>query len=444
MSHSRSSQSISLNTALGERYKITGAVTETADGDSILEGKDTVLNRKVSIVVAATKHNDRVVANARTLVTNPRSQVQVLDLGNSSGRAYLVTSFARVNTLLDTVLANPSTLAASVALSESKEALGEEIFGDEKSRTTRYVTEKPAKPQPISATREIYDPADIAPPTVTSGIAVVAGLAAQEQKEFYKNYETQQDYSDYDDEEDYQDYDDYVEEPGEGKSRAGVWAVAVAAILLLVIGVAVVFSSLNGMVHNDEKAEAPQAASPSTSTSTSASTSASASPSATPTPTETVAKKAALSGKVTRLVPSNPAFMADQDGTLGQMTDGNPATSWMSYGFANANFGGATNQVAFAFELEDTTTISELTIDQKGGTGGAFTVFTNASASLDGATAVGSGSFTGSAVTVNLDKNSQGEGAKYVIISFTAAPQQAQPIAGYSYGLRISEVSVSN
>ena len=85
MSQSHSSQPIPVNTVLGERYKVTGAVTETADGDSILEGKDTVLNRKVSIVVAATAHNDRLIANARTLVTNARSQVQVLDLGNTSG-----------------------------------------------------------------------------------------------------------------------------------------------------------------------------------------------------------------------------------------------------------------------------------------------------------------------------------------------------------------------
>lgn len=423
MSQSHSSQPIPVNTVLGERYKVTGAVTETADGDSILEGKDTVLNRKVSIVVAATAHNDRLIANARTLVTNARSQVQVLDLGNTSGRAYLVTALARPDTLLDTLLVDSSTLAAS---SESQEALGEEIFGDEDSTTPgSFAATRSSSPQSISATREIPDYSAEAP--VVAGSAVTAGAADQEHADTY--------YADEDS--DYEDYDDYADDDEE--KSGGVWAVAIAAILLLVVGVAVVFNSLSGMVK--DKGE-EQAATPASSSSSAAASSSSATPSSTP--SETKRADAKLAGNVTRLVPANPSFMADQDNTLGQMSDGNTSTAWMSYGFATSNFGGATDQVALAFELEEQTPVSQLTIEQQSGTGGAFTVLTNDSASLDGATEVGSGSFTGSTVTVDLDQQKQKDGAKFVIIRFTEAPQLTQPIAGYSYGLRIAEVSVSN
>ncbi len=424
MSQSHSSQPIPVNTVLGERYKVTGAVTETADGDSILEGKDTVLNRKVSIVVAATAHNDRLIANARTLVTNARSQVQVLDLGNTSGRAYLVTALARPDTLLDTLLVDSSTLAAS---SESQEALGEEIFGDEDSTAPgSFAATRSSSPQSISATREIPGHSVEAP--VVAESAVAAGAAGQEHADAY--------YADEDP--DYEDYDDYADDDEE-KSGGGVWAVAIAAILLLVVGVAVVFSSLSGMVK--DKGE-EQAATPAPSSSSAAASSSSATPSSTP--SETKKADAKLAGNVTRLVPANPSFMADQDNTLGQMTDGNTSTAWMSYGFATSNFGGATDQVALAFELEEQAPVSQLTIEQQSGIGGAFTVLTNDSASLDGATEVGSGSFAGSTVSVDLDQQKQKDGAKFVIIRFTEAPQLTQPIAGYSYGLRIAEVSVSN
>lgn len=428
MSQSHSSRSIPVNTVLGERYKVTDFVTETADGDSIFEGKDTVLNRKVSIVVASTAHNDRLITNARTLVTNSRAQVQVLDLGNTSGRAYLVTSFSRPDALLDTLLVDSSTLAAS---SESQEALGEEIFGDDEAVSPQgsYTSATPSKPQSISATREVESQSVVTPATAA---ASSAALGAGAQADDYDAYEDDEEFEEY---EDYDYADDEAEEKG-----GGIWAVAIAAVLLLVAGVAIVFSLLNGMINKDEEQAAP--ASSSASPSASSSETATASPSASP--SETQAAPARLTNSVTRLVPANPTFMADQDRTLGQMTDGNEATNWMSYGFATANFGGATDQVALAFELEEKTPVSELTIQQQGGTGGAFTVLTNDSASLDGATEVGSGSFNGSTVQVPLDKNKQGEGAQFVIVRFTEAPQQATPIANYNYGLRISEISVSN
>lgn len=426
MSQSRFSQPIPVNTILGERYKVTNAVIETADGDSILDGKDTVLNRKVSIIVAAKPHNDRLIANARTLVTNSRSQVQVLDLGNTAGRAYLVTSFARADTLLGNLLIDSSALAAS---SESQEALGEEIFGDEEISDSGFSTTHAFKAAPISISRSLNDSST---PRTMVGSTVADGTDPEIDGYEGENY---QDYDDYGYSEDYEDE--------QRRGGGGVWAVAIAAILLLVVGVAVVFSYLSGMVKDDEGEEVRAA--PSTASSSS-SASEPASESATPSPTssETEKAEANLTGNVTRIVSSQPAFMADQDATLAQMVDGDPATQWMSYGFATPNFGGAISQVGLAFELEEKAPVSQITIEQVSGVGGNFTILTNDSPSVDGATEVGSGTLIDATSTVDLDTEQQGEGAQYIIVNFTEAPLLAEPIAGYTYGLRIAEVSVSN
>ena len=74
-------QQIPLHTLLGDRYKVTAHVLETADGDTILDGVDQILNRKVSIVVASAEHSSQLVANARQSASLYRSSVQILDLG---------------------------------------------------------------------------------------------------------------------------------------------------------------------------------------------------------------------------------------------------------------------------------------------------------------------------------------------------------------------------
>ena len=47
------SQQIPVGTVLGGRYEITAQIIITAESDMILEGKDQILNRKVSVVVAS-------------------------------------------------------------------------------------------------------------------------------------------------------------------------------------------------------------------------------------------------------------------------------------------------------------------------------------------------------------------------------------------------------
>ncbi len=432
MSQPHSPQPIPLNTVLGERYLVTDSVVQTEHGDAILEGKDQVINRKVSIAVATPAHNDRLIANARTLVTKSRSPIQILDLGNTNGRAYLITAHTRAGMLLDTLFVDSSALVAS---SETQEALGQEIFGDD--RTTGVSSYVPAPeprehPQTISATRSVES-------AVTPPVATAASVTAP--SSFSSAAESATDYPD----DPYDDYyeDDYYEDEDESP-KGRPWIIAIAAIILLLIGVAAVFSTLNGMLNGDsEEASAPASSSSAERPAPASSESNDSSPTDSASPTSADKPDAHITG-VSRIVPNNPNFMADQDRVLSQITDGNDSTTWMSYGFATPNFGGAATSVALSFQLEEKTTVSELIIDQASGSGGAFTVLTNSSPSLEGATEVGSGSFAGTSVNVSLDEEAQGDGVEYVIVNFTEAPQQAQPIAGYNYGIRIAEVKLNN
>ena len=133
--------------------------------------------------------------------------------------------------------------------------------------------------------------------------------------------------------------------------------------------------------------------------------------------------------------------MADMDSGLPALTDGNPSSTWSSYGFGSPAFGGVVKEFGLAAKLESPTVVSKLTIQQTGGSGGSFTVYTNNQASMSGATEVGKGSFSGQDVTVELDKDKQSaDKGGYIIIVFDEAPKLSQPIAGYSYGLRIGGI----
>ena len=409
------SESIPLNTILGERYKVTVAVIETADGDAVLEGKDQVLNRKVSIIVAAPVHNQRLITNARSLATANRATIQILDLGNADGRTYLVTSHTRADALLDRLLTDSSTLEAN---SESKEALGEEIFGDTGTATAAVAYQKVRQPETdsetISATRSLED----APEGTEEEPAVEEPV--------------------YEDE-----YDDYEYEDEDERKGSNPWILAFAAVILLLIGAAVVYSSLHSMIDDESTQAGDQLAT---------SASATASPKTAKESTEPSAQETSEAPKVTpkftavsRIVASNPTFMADQDRTLNQMIDGNAGTQWMTYGFGSPNFGGLVDSFALSYQLEKETKVSTLTINQVSGNGGAFTVYTNSTNSLDGAVEVGSGSFTGEKVEVKLDTSAQKDDTQYVMVKFTEAPTLAQPIVnGFGYGARIAEVTASN
>ena len=224
------------------------------------------------------------------------------------------------------------------------------------------------------------------------------------------------------------------EDEDEGGSR-GTWAVALAAVLLLVIVAGGVLTSLGALGSN-------QAAAPHTpKASASETASAGASPSATP--TAKASNAPAKIASVARFAPSEPTFMSDMDSLIPNLTDGNANTAWISYGFGTANYAGSIKDFGLAVKLQTPTVVSKLTIQQNTGTGGSFTVYTNSSASLSGAVEVGKGTFEGKDAVVNLDASKQSaEKGAYVIIVVNELPRLSLPIGTWNYGLRINEIKV--
>lgn len=393
------SQQIPVGSVLGGRYEITAHIIITAESDMVLEGIDQILNRKVSIVVASPSRSALLEANSRALATNSRGNIQILDLGiTPEGSRYLVTSHTRPDTLLDTLLVE------NHALSNAEDALGTEIFGDSDAERSPNSYEK-----------------------------VSSGTASQETISASKSWNSGESgtvtaYSEptsiYEDEED----------EDEGGSR-GTWAVALAAVLLLVIVAGGVLTSLGALGSN-------QAAAPHTPRA-SASETASAEGSPSATPTAKASNAPAKIASVARFAPSEPTFMSDMDSLIPNLTDGNANTAWISYGFGTANYAGSIKDFGLAVKLQTPTVVSKLTIQQNTGTGGSFTVYTNSSASLSGAVEVGKGTFEGKDAVVTLDTSKQSaEKGAYVIIVVNELPRLSLPIGTWNYGLRINEIKV--
>lgn len=393
------SQQIPVGSVLGGRYEITAHIIITAESDMVLEGIDQILNRKVSIVVASPSRSALLEANSRALATNSRGNIQILDLGiTPEGSRYLVTSHTRPDTLLDTLLVE------NHALSNAEDALGTEIFGDSDAERSpnsyEMVSSGTASQETISASKS-WNSGESGTVTAYSEPTSI-----------------------YEDEED----------EDEGGSR-GTWAVALAAVLLLVIVAGGVLTSLGALGSN-------QAAAPHTpKASASETASAEASPSATS--TAKASNAPAKIASVARFAPSEPTFMSDMDSLIPNLTDGNANTAWISYGFGTANYAGSIKDFGLAVKLQTPTVVSKLTIQQNTGTGGSFTVYTNSSASLSGAVEVGKGTFEGKDAVVTLDTSKQSaEKGAYVIIVVNELPRLSLPIGAWNYGLRINEIKV--
>ena len=119
-------QPIDVGSVLGGRYRVTAQVLASAEHDLVLEGVDQVLNRSVSILLAAPENAGQVTASAREVATGERhGSVQVLDLGVSDGRTYLVTSSANAADLLDLVIERDAPYVEPFFT----DTLGSEIFG---------------------------------------------------------------------------------------------------------------------------------------------------------------------------------------------------------------------------------------------------------------------------------------------------------------------------
>lgn len=216
------------------------------------------------------------------------------------------------------------------------------------------------------------------------------------------------------------------------RSRKGPlrWLLLLLLIIALIAAIVLGFRGLGALTGQFGQGGAPQENAAPSGPAGSPAASNTPSPAATP-----------QIGTVTR-VTQDPNFMADTDATLGQATDGNPGTSWLSYGFSNPQFGNLVQYVGLAAQLQDPAPVRELTIRQDGGTGGQFTVYVSDSPSLNGAQQVGTGSFTGPQVSVPLSEAAQNDPHRYVLVVWNELPRLNNPIGGYPYGLRISELSV--
>ncbi|MFW0769110.1 ABC transporter substrate-binding protein [Arthrobacter koreensis] len=131
-------QPVNAGSVLGGRYKVTAQVLASAENDLVLDGVDQVLNRAVSILVAAPQNASQVSASAREIAIGERhSTVQILDLGVSDGRTYLVTSKGNAADLLDLVIERDAPYVEPFFT----DTLGSEIFGVARSREPETVEE---------------------------------------------------------------------------------------------------------------------------------------------------------------------------------------------------------------------------------------------------------------------------------------------------------------
>lgn len=236
------------------------------------------------------------------------------------------------------------------------------------------------------------------------------------------------DYSDFD--EDYDEDEENYEEDDEDKPTGARWLVGGILVLLLILGAVFAFNILG----NNRSPEAGGESS-----------------SAPGTPSEGTSEDAAQDSQLpdpvivgaTRVVPDDPGLSAETDNTLPNAVDGNPATAWQPYSFAQPAFGGYASNMALVLELEEPSGISQVDIAQNNGSGGSFSVLLNDSPDLEGATQIAEGSFTGPEVSVPVPAQEGGPAeAQYVIINFTELPQLSNASGNLPYGLRIAEVTV--
>ncbi|MBO0896933.1 ABC transporter substrate-binding protein [Arthrobacter sunyaminii] len=527
-------QPVDVGSTLGGRYKVTAWVLASAEDDLVLDGVDQVLNRAVSILLAAPENTSQVSASAREIATGERaSNVQVLDLGVSDGRTYLVTNNANAADLLDLVIERDAPYVEPFFT----DTLGSEIFGMPRSREPeneeedRYVEEPaeraPRKPlmsgrplprlpkfgrgaaaagtgamvsgaEEAAAARDLeFGEAEDAPAEAATGAATLPpppsarpkgprvqerGMAPATGQTPKVSRWTDTDYSeetasDDDDtaagrmsetnhpvpdsgrrpsnfprsavaataagsgndySENYPDDGGYDEDEDDAPPRTNrtMGRVLVGTLLTLVLIVAVVLSvsTLGSLKDPDPLAgtdTTPTAAAPEQAPAAEA-------------PAEEPAAPAPVPAGVSRLVPANPALDAEHDGELPQILDGNPASYWSSYEYANDTFGGYAPNLALVVELEEESAINKIDITQLNGTGGSFSVLLNDSPTLDGAVTVAETGFTGPTTSIPVPKtNGETATAQYVIVNFTQLPRLTGVQTAFPWGLRIAEIGVS-
>lgn len=466
-------QPIDVGSILGGRYKVTGRILASAENDIILDGLDQVLNRPVSILVAAIENSPNLTQSARDVATGSRvSNVSILDLGVEENSTYLIAARTSPADLLDLVV--PMEPAEEVYQEPFfTDTLGTEIFGkarDAAPISSAYVYEdnspmtpahpisgvtQPAVPQPAVSQADTPTP----PPTAAVGAAAVASAAVVP-----PSLETAQPVSkvtlwDEDDyafinedheeslaearrpgtfpaellTEDYAQVEDSLEEDdAENAPRAtGRWLTGAIVSVLLIGALIFAISHITSLFPNSDNQAAGT------------STAASPPPSDVQTPStapEPVAVAPVIKGltDITVFAPGAPNYAEAFYPRLKDAIDGNKATYWPTVEYSSAPFADQTDSINLVVELQAESTISSVTINQLAGTGGQFNILTNSKPELLGATKIGSGSFSAPDFTLTA---APGVKAQYVIINFTELPR-LQPSVTYPFGLKITEISI--
>lgn len=479
-------QPIDVGSILGGRYKVTGRILASAENDVILDGLDQVLNRPVSILVSAVENSANLTQSARDVAIGTRlSNVSILDLGVQDNATYLIAARTSPADLLDLVV--PTEPQEDLYQEPFfTDTLGTEIFGTARDAAPEggaYVYDDnspltPAHPLP----KVVHDAPQFAPPPMptkapgtpktTSGAAVVPPVTPAPQAASTQQAEAPASKVTLWDEEDYgfineasqQDAaetrrpgtfpaeflsasdaygqddgpsepdDDLEEDDGNAPRSGGRWLTGAIVGVLLIGALIFAVQHISGLFNAGEN----QAG---TTTSAPASPQTSDKPSAKDAPPPAPAVVApVITGltDITAFAPGVQNYAETYFPRLKDAIDGNKGTYWPTVEYSNADFAGLNDGINLVVALKEESTISSVSISQLAGTGGQFNILTNSVPELQGATKIGSGSFSAPDFTLTA---APGVKAKYVIINFTQLPK-LQPFVTYPYGLKITEISI--
>ncbi|GAA4363676.1 ABC transporter substrate-binding protein [Paeniglutamicibacter cryotolerans] len=484
------SQPIDAGSVLGGRYQVTELILTSADGDLVLDGIDQVLNRPVSILLGSAENSSQLTASAREIANGARfAAMQVLDLGISGGRSYLVTNLADAADLLDLVIQTDAPYVEPFFT----DTLGSEIFGV--SRST--------EPQTYADDEEYYEDLDAQEEGRPAMLGRLPEFNLNDQitglKGRFARGRSSAGTPVADD-----SYDSHTapsellrqetEETGENNA---VFPPAPAALPKVQripatpptpVGEPVVTSTaaLASAARSRGAGIGPDGQRNATTFPAAARDYAEAEepyvdyeeeeagegrnktmrllvgavlcivlvvavvfafnalgpkapgPVANSSPVGTTegsspggstapvtTAKPVING-VTRLVPGNQGLNADTDGTLSRLIDGNPASIYRSYSFSTPKFGGLASNMVLVAELKKPSDVSKIELVGLNGSGGAFEIRVGKTDSLADSSEVSSGSFTGPTVTVPVPSGDNGgTGVQYVFVNVTELPKLA-------------------
>lgn len=496
------SQPIEAGAVIGGRYQVTDLVMTSADGDEVLQGIDQVLNRPVSVLVGSRANSEQLTMSAREIATGERyAAVQVLDLGITDGRSYLVTNLAESADLLDLVIRSDEpyiepfytdTLGTEIfGVTRSKEPVSyeddDEYYEDQRAQEENRPTMLGKLPEinlgdRFSGLKDRFSrdksaPAPAVPPAtmgsateqapiVPSPAAAPAAPAAPAPKVTRV-------------------------EPADAKAEPAVTSAAALAAARKSRGVTVddsgqrVPSSFPAAAQSytevdydgeddyedDEPHEGGKKTTrllvgailcaaligavvfaynalgggPATPVASSATIQASDNSQEGSSKSPDVALVKPKVAGISRLVPGNQTLNAETDNTLTKAIDGNPASLYKSYSYTSPQFGGLASNMVLIAELKELSDITEIELEGLNGSGGSFEIRVGKTNDLGEAKVVSSGSFTGPTVTVPVSgENSDELQGQYVFLNVTELPRRASGAnASRPYGLQIGEFRVS-